>query len=89
MKLIDISLLCCDSRIGDITDHSWLPVSENTRDNNTERYYSCLFPFLLLLRFLKFLRKSCSNNTRKIKMTVLKDYGMRSRYLLSGCRISA
>ena len=47
-------------------------MSENTRDENTN-----LFPFLLQLRFRKFRRKSCSNNTRKIKTTVLKDFGMR------------
>ena len=52
-------------------------MSENTRDKNTKIYYTCLFPFLLPLRFRKFRRKSCSNNTRKIKMTVLKVFGMR------------
>ena len=81
-KLIAISLLCCDSRFGEINDHCWLPVSENTRDNNTKRYYTCLFPFLLPLRFRKFRRKSCSNNTRKSKMTVLKDFGMQFKWFV-------
>ena len=35
------------------------------RKYTRKKYCTCLFPFLLLLRFRKFRRKSCSNNTGK------------------------